>query len=77
MSSMTTARCAQNQQGTMHSVIREIHDEDYKPQLESKKARIEALFSEYSTPSLEVFESKPRHYRMRYVVIIVTYSYEY
>ncbi len=67
LSSMTTARCAQ--QNISNSVIREINDTEYAPQLESKKARIEALFSEYTTPPLEVFESKPRHYRMRYVCL--------
>lgn len=66
-SRMATALGTQGQQGITNSVIREINEKDYQVQLESKKARIDALFSEYSTPALEVFESKPKHYRMRYV----------
>jgi hypothetical protein len=49
-----------------NSVIQEIKEEDYAPQLEAKKARIETLFSEFHPPALEVFESKPKNYRMRY-----------
>lgn len=59
----TITRCMEERMA--NSVIRQINDDDYKPQLEAKKAKVEALFSEYSTPALEVFESKPRHYRMR------------
>jgi len=67
LSSMTTPRCTSQGTQDYRSVIREIQDDEYDTQLEAKRSKIEALFSEYSTPSLEVFESKPRHYRMRYV----------
>lgn len=37
----------------------------YKQQLEEKRQRLTALFSEYSSQEIEVFESLPSHYRMR------------
>lgn len=37
----------------------------YQQQLDEKVNRIQSQFSEYSFPSLEVFESEEQHYRMR------------
>lgn len=37
----------------------------YKQQLEEKRQRLTALFSEHSDQDIEVFESLPSHYRMR------------
>lgn len=37
----------------------------YQAQLEAKRARIEAQFAPFAPPALEVFASKPSHYRQR------------
>jgi tRNA (uracil-5-)-methyltransferase len=55
-------------QGVMQSsksIIKEIDDAAYRPQLEEKKAYVKGLFSDCDAPELEVFESQPRSYRMR------------
>ena len=46
-------------------IIRTIEDGAYGPQLEEKKAYVKGLFADCDVPELEVFESKPRSYRMR------------
>ena len=48
-----------------NSVIRTIDEAAYKPQLEEKRAYVKALFSDRHAPELEVYESRPRSYRMR------------
>lgn len=50
------------------AVIERMEKGEYAPQLKEKKERVEALFSGYRPPALEVFESKTRHYRMRWVL---------
>lgn len=37
----------------------------YEEQLEKKTAKIRAQFSNFNMPDIEVFKSKPSHYRMR------------
>jgi tRNA/tmRNA/rRNA uracil-C5-methylase (TrmA/RlmC/RlmD family) len=49
-------------------MIERMEKGEYVPQLKEKRERVEALFSGYRPPALEVFESKTRHYRMRWVV---------
>ena len=48
------------------TVLKTIDEAEYGPQLEEKRARIEELFAGCHAPPLEVFKSKPAHYRMRY-----------
>ena len=50
-------------------VLLEIDESKYDAQLAEKKARIDELFAEFRPPQLEVFPSKPTHYRMRYVSV--------
>lgn len=42
-----------------------INSESYQVQLDEKSTRLKEMFSEYTTPSLEVFSSQEQHYRMR------------
>ncbi len=37
----------------------------YEKQLDAKREKLAQLFAEFETPSLEVFASEPKHYRMR------------
>ncbi len=37
----------------------------YEQQLDAKREKLAQLFAEFETPSLEVFASEPKHYRMR------------
>lgn len=43
----------------------DINAADYQNQLESKVAHVKAQFVDFAMPGLEVFTSKPLHYRMR------------
>ncbi|WP_251976786.1 tRNA (uridine(54)-C5)-methyltransferase TrmA [Salinicola avicenniae] len=46
-------------------VITDIDPAHYDAQLDAKRQRIEAQFSRFAPPKLEVFASPPMHYRMR------------
>ena len=37
----------------------------YETQLNAKKSLVEQQFAELNPPQIEVFRSKPKHYRMR------------
>ncbi len=37
----------------------------YDAQLAAKQAKVKDQFAEFNPPTLEVFKSKPKHYRMR------------
>ncbi|MDF1764198.1 MAG: tRNA (uridine(54)-C5)-methyltransferase TrmA, partial [Oleibacter sp.] len=43
----------------------QIQPDDYEHQLAQKQARLNILFSEFSPPELEVFDSATSHYRLR------------
>ena len=60
---------AMSSQGVVQKnpVLTEIDINDYDSQLEEKRKRIEQLFAAFQPPKLQVFPSKPIHYRMRYV----------
>jgi len=62
----TFSMAASESTGKSH-VLKSIDEADYEPQLEAKRARIEELFAGCNAPPLEVFKSKPAHYRMRCV----------
>lgn len=42
-----------------------IDTDAYDGQLHAKQEMLEAKFAEFQPPKLEVFRSKPKHYRMR------------
>eukprot|EP00890_Picochlorum_soloecismus_P004830 jgi/Picsp_1/5348/NSC_02709-R1_trna (uracil-5-)-methyltransferase len=56
---------AKSESNGKSNVLKSIVESDYEPQLEEKRVRIEALFAGCNAPPLEVFKSKPAHYRMR------------
>jgi tRNA (uracil-5-)-methyltransferase len=43
----------------------DVNPAHYQTQLNEKVARLQAMFTPYSAPELEVFPSQPKHYRMR------------
>jgi len=45
--------------------VHQVHPERYQEQLLEKQQRVETDFAEFGIPKLEVFASKPTHYRQR------------
>ena len=45
--------------------LTEIDGASYDAQLEAKAARVREQFAQFNPPQLEVYTSRPQHYRMR------------
>ncbi|KAG2493638.1 hypothetical protein HYH03_008155 [Edaphochlamys debaryana] len=45
--------------------VTQIDESQYRPQLDTKLAKLKELFAEFNPPEVEVFESPPSYYRMR------------
>ena len=45
--------------------LTDVDTDSYDAQLAAKRKLVEEQFAEFNPPTLEVFQSKPKHYRMR------------
>jgi len=49
----------------LNNLLTSIDTDAYDSQLQAKQSEVQANFAEFNPPQIEVFRSRPEHYRMR------------